>query len=101
MEFIENKVGTEYDIKIKGRFTFVDHLSFRNVITSVSEGKATRISLDFAEVDFIDSAALGILLLLRDECNKHNTSLALCRPNGQVKKMFEISKFYELFSVMN
>jgi len=43
-------------------------------------------------VDFIDSAALGMLFCAHDEAAKHQKSLEVKEAVGQVKKMFELAK---------
>jgi anti-anti-sigma factor len=61
--------------------------------------KVKNLSLDFADVTFIDSTGMGMLLLLRDECQLHNAVLSIQSPQGQVQKIFAISKFDRLFSI--
>ena len=58
-----------------------------------------RLCIELSQVEFVDSAALGILLLARDEAEKSSTKLVLKSPQGQVKRMFEISKFHDLFNI--
>ena len=52
-----------------------------------------------AQVNFVDSAALGMLLLARDEAEKYRKQLVLRGAAGQVKKMFDMARFNMLFSL--
>ena len=40
-----------------------------------------------------------MLLLARDEAKRNDRELILKRPNGQVKRMFGVTKFNTLFNV--
>lgn len=99
MEYTKIIKGDCCEIAVKGRFTFSDHKEFKNILGLLADNTIKSIVLHFNGVEFIDSAALGILLLARDESLKNAKSLIITNPVGQVKKMFEISKFYELFMI--
>lgn len=82
-----------------GKFTFVDNAAFRSVLKLFDDEKVRCLVLDLGGVEFVDSAALGMLLIARDESSRTGKALILRHPAGQVKKIFEISKFYDLFSI--
>lgn len=86
-------------IKLTGQFTFSDTHKFKNILDMLNEYKPKSMSLDFSDVTFIDSSCMGMLLLLRDECLSRNVSLNIESPQGQVEKIFHISKFHQLFSI--
>jgi len=85
--------------EIQGELTFTDHSSFKQLVGTLFEGKASPIVLDLSKLEFIDSAGLGMLLLVRDEVNKSSKKLILRHPQGQVKRMFAVTKFETLFAV--
>ncbi len=95
MEYIYTENEETMELKLKGKFTFTDN----NTFLSFFEKNYNTIIIDLAEIDFIDSAALGVLLLTRDKCNKASIKLVLRNPVGQVQQMFKISKFNELFNI--
>jgi anti-anti-sigma factor len=57
------------------------------------------IVIDLAKVEFIDSAGLGMLLIARDEASKASRQLTLRGPQGQVKRMFAVTRFETLFAI--
>jgi len=59
------------------------------------------IFVDLADVEFIDSAGLGMLLLARDEISKKSSSLTLKSPQGQVQRMFSVARFEQMFDIDN
>jgi anti-anti-sigma factor len=99
MECYTDIVGGHLIARLSGQFIFTDHAKFKQVLTSVEDSKTSKVTIDFAGVEFIDSAGLGMLLLLRDTCEKQKKSLTLTHPKGQVKKVFNISKFEHLFTL--
>ena len=100
MEYTKELNGNICKIKMMGKFTFADHMEFKNILSDINEKEITGVDLDISEVEFVDSAALGLLLLIRDETEKKSLTLTLFKPQGQVQKMFKISRFYELFHVV-
>lgn len=91
--------GDLLEVSLNGKFTFADNKTFNSFLEEIGRGKHKRVVINLAGVDFIDSAALGILLLTRDKCDKTATNLVVRNPKGQVKQMFEISRFSELFRI--
>ena len=86
-------------IDIDGSLTFEDHNAFRHMIEQVdSAGKGTCI-INMQRVSYLDSAALGMLLLLRERLNKRNVSIVLSKANGQVAKILTLSNFGQLFTI--
>ncbi len=89
--------GDSLELNLAGKFTFADNKVFNSILEEIQAYK--KIIIDLANVEFIDSAALGILLLVRDKCDKTSTNLLLRNPKGQVKQMFDISRFSDLFTI--
>lgn len=88
-----------YDVTMSGRFTFNDHPEFREILQQMTEPAIRQIVLHMSQVEFVDSAALGMLLLANDEAEKHQKRLVISGAKGQVKKMFDMAHFNTLFSM--
>lgn len=86
-------------VSISGEFTFIDHAAFKMIATRLLERQGKPIVIDLARLEFIDSAGLGMLLIVRDEADKAGRNLVLRSPCGQVKRMFDVTKFDTLFTV--
>jgi anti-anti-sigma factor len=86
-------------VPISGEFTFIDHPDFKVIATRLFEGQGKPIVIDLTRLEFIDSAGLGMLLIVRDEADKAGRDLVLRGPCGQVKRMFDVTKFNILFTV--
>lgn len=87
-------------IRLNGRFDFNAHREFRDAVDlALKEGALNEVQVDLAGVDYLDSSALGMLLMLRDKARAagKNVSLANCR--GAVKQVIEIANFSKLFAI--
>jgi anti-anti-sigma factor len=100
MEFRHTTTGNSCVVSLTGKFTFTDHSIFKNIIDIIKGGQVKALTLDLSALDFIDSAALGMLLIARDESNKNGVTLTLSKPAGHIQKMFKVSKFDTLFTIV-
>ncbi len=88
-----------YEVSLSGKFTFTDHQNFRTLVTALSSGVITTMIIDLSNLEFVDSAALGMFLVAKEEAKKNNVALILQNPVGHVQKMFELSNFKSLFEI--
>ena len=86
MEFIEYREDERYEVRMRGRFTFADHASFLDVLEAIGSINVHEVKFNLARLDFIDSAAMGMLLLALEEANKGHKPILLVGAKGQVKK---------------
>lgn len=87
-------------LRPQGRFDFN---CFREFRTSYEEALAQNgvkyILVDLQQVQYIDSAALGILLLLRDKAAPLGIKVELANLQGTVKDVLEIANFHKVFTI--
>lgn len=70
MLIAQESSGDRATLKLSGRFDFHSHRDFRAAYEKILETGAVReIIIDFGEVDYLDSSALGMLLLLREKAD--------------------------------
>lgn len=91
--------GETCKVRIKDKFTLDDHTNFKAVFEELKKQHLQKVVVNFEDAQFIDSASLGMLLILRGECDRTGKTLLLQKPKGQIQKLFEISCCYELFSI--
>ena len=58
------------------------------------------IEVNFQKVDYLDSSALGMLLLLREKVESSGKSITLSGLQGTVKQVLEIANFQRLFKIV-
>ncbi len=90
--------GRELTIKVKGRFDFSAHQEFRNAYEHAPQHMDAFI-VDLRDATYLDSSALGMLLLLRDHAGGDKSHVRIVNCNPDVKKILTISNFEQLFTI--
>ena len=90
--------GQELTILIQGRFDFGAHQGFRNAYERVNS-TPQRYVVDLKDTTYLDSSALGMLLLLRDHAGGDSAQIRLLNCNPDVRKILAISNFEQLFKI--
>ncbi len=90
--------GNELTVQIEGRFDFSAHQEFRDAYEK-SEDSIQDYVIDMGKATYLDSSALGMLLLLRDHAGGDNAKVRITKCNADVKKILTISNFEQLFSI--
>jgi anti-anti-sigma factor len=98
---IESEVsldGKKLTIAIKGRFDFGSHQLFRDAYERFYKVPQVYI-VDLKETTYMDSSALGMLLLLRDHAGGDNSEVQVINSSSDVRKILAISNFDKLFDI--
>ena len=90
--------GNQLTIAIKGRFDFAKHQDFRAAYEK-NDPIPESIVVDLKEATYIDSSALGMLLLLRDHAGGDDAEIQVVNSNNDVRKTLAISNFDKLFDI--
>jgi len=94
-----SKDGKEVTIFVRGRFDFNAQQEFRNAYRYQDERRdCYRVNLSRAE--YMDSSALGMLLLMRDFVDKIKSKLLIEQPSAQIKLILETAHFDKLFDIL-
>jgi len=98
---IETKLDTAnktLTLVISGRFDFGIHQDFRKATELAASGVNT-IIVDMGRVDYLDSSALGMLLVLRDKVGESKSAVRIKGAKPDVKKILKIANFDKLFTL--
>lgn len=85
-------------IRVSGRFDFGVHQDFRKATELVTQEIKT-IVVDMANTDYVDSSALGMLLVLRDKVGDNKSAVLIKSAKPDVRKILEIANFDKLFTL--
>lgn len=87
-------------ISLSGRFDFNVHRDFKRCSeAALQDGAGRAIEVDLGAVEYLDSSALGMLLLLREQAEVKRRSVALVNCRGPVKQILEVANFGRLFTI--
>lgn len=90
--------GRKLTIHIDGRFDFACHQAFRDAYEKPPR-PADEFVIDLGKTTYLDSSALGMLLLLRDYAGGDNAKIRLDNASSDVRKILAISNFTQLFDI--
>ena len=97
---IENR-GNEAVIHLAGQFDMTTHAAFNRAYAPLlDKGSVRSLFLNFSAVEYIDSTALGMLLLLKRKAEKTNTSISLSGCQNHVKQVLSIANFHKKFKIV-
>ncbi len=98
MQITINEVGQTATLKLEGRFDFNASREFRDSYERIlSKREMDSIDVDLSAVNYLDSSALGMLLLLREKAEPTGVKLALVNSRGAVRQILEVANFHKLF----
>ena len=90
--------NSEANFAINGRFDFEMHQEFRNAIRQAGTGLA-RYVIDMGAVEDMDSSALGMLLLLRENAGGDNANVQLVRCRPDIIDILKMANFQTIFDI--
>jgi anti-anti-sigma factor len=85
-------------ISIDGRFDFTFHREFRDSYTSCVQPGST-FTLKLGRTSYMDSSALGMILLLKDHADQLKGKVVISQPSATVSKILQIAQFHKLFTI--
>lgn len=87
-------------VKLQGRFDFSAHREFRTSCNScLDDGTVKEIDVDLGGVEYMDSSALGMLLMLKERADASAKRVVLSDCRGTVKQVLDIANFGKIFSI--
>lgn len=92
---------SETVINIKGRFNFEMHSQFRAAYQeeTADKNKGRKFIIDLTGTEYIDSSALGMLLLLREEAGTNESDIEISNARPEIRKILETANFQRLFKI--
>lgn len=100
MQITIDKKDNAARMRLNGRFDFNSHREFRTACDqALQDADNKEIEVDFSSVDYLDSSALGMLLLLREKASNVNVKVSLLNCKGIVQQVLEVANFQKLFTI--
>ncbi|HEX9082324.1 MAG TPA: STAS domain-containing protein [Holophagaceae bacterium] len=87
-------------LRMEGTFTFDAHGAFRDAtLDLLATEQLPAITLDLSGVSYMDSAALGMLLLVRERAEAKGMKVVLSRPSPTLMGILKVVQFGKLFEI--
>ena len=97
---IETTVNSAYTlVRLKGNFIFSERTAFKEVVDKASQAGCPRLIVDLHEVIFLDSAALGLLVLTHKRYTQEQRKFCLLKPTDQGLALLSIAGIQKIITV--
>lgn len=90
--------GNNVTISVTGKFDFQLYNDFRNAYSDTNGSDAEYI-VDFSKTEYLDSSALGMLLLLREYAGGDSSDITISYASGDVQEALDVANFKKLFKI--
>ncbi len=90
--------GKQVTISVSGKFDFQLYDEFRSSYVETL-GAGVKYVVDLAGTDYLDSSALGMLLLLREHAGGEGSKIEISNSSADVKKILDVANFGKLFEI--
>ena len=91
--------GMVVQINVSGRFDYRLSQEFRNAYRKIPDNDGITFNVDLSNASFIDSSALGMMLLLREYAKCKGGSVIIRSPTEQIDKILKVANFKQLFII--
>lgn len=92
-----DRQGSETVLHLTGDFTFSENKAFRGMIQDLEQGASSTVVVELSKVDNLDSAALSMLMLLKEKLT--GRTLILRRPPEKISRVLEVVAFDKIFKI--
>lgn len=91
--------GKVVQINIRGRFDYTLSQAFRNAYRQIPDQHGIAFHVNLSDADYMDSSALGMMLLLREHAKCRGGSVIIKNPSEPVNKILLVANFEHLFHI--
>jgi anti-anti-sigma factor len=90
--------GDKVTIAVTGKFDFQLYDEFRASYADTA-GNGVEYIVDLSATDYLDSSALGMLLLLREHAGGEASKIEITQASPEVRKILDVANFGKLFKL--
>ncbi|MEQ1532397.1 MAG: STAS domain-containing protein [Sideroxydans sp.] len=100
MQIHITNAGDKTVMNLSGRFDFNAHRVFKAAYDPIlGERNFKNLEIDLSDIEYLDSSALGMLMLLRERAMLIGITVVLAKPNKMVEQILDIANFKKLFTI--
>lgn len=86
-------------VKISGRFDFAVQNEFRDCYYNSSASENIEFILDMSGANYMDSSALGMLLMMREYLGGNAADISIINCSPDIKNILTVANFQSLFKM--
>ena len=100
MEYTLTTDNTRAIMKLWGRFDMKGRQEFFAALQQAKSENTKEIMIDLRKVTFIDSVAIGLLMVAHKQCQASSGVLSLCVSEGVVKQTLDFMNIPDIIPVV-
>lgn len=94
------EAGQTTELNLSGWFDFSSATKFRKAVRDCLKHEAMReLVIDFGRLEYLDSLAMGALMVCREQLQKEGKPLVLANCKGLVLEALQLANFHKLFTL--
>lgn len=101
MDLNVRKYNETYIIDISGEIDFYNSHEIRLLFSKMLSKDIRSFIINLENVEYIDSAGIGVLIFICEKIAKANFQLAITSVHGMVKNVIELTKLGSYFPIVN
>lgn len=91
---------SEKSLQVPERFDFSYHKEFTDQYQKILDGDGvSEIILDFSRVSYLDSSALGMMVLFQKKAKSSNINVRIRGAKASAREILQIANFDRLFEI--
>lgn len=88
-------------LKLEGSFTYTQRKLFQDTLKTLSAQHVDHIVIDLTQVPFLDSAALGLLMITHRQLVADKRKLSLAHPQATVRQIIELANLHKTIPLLD
>lgn len=86
-----------FSIRLPSQFDYSYHKTFNETCVSAVAGGHSEVELDFSRVEYLDSSALGMLVLLHKKAQEKGVKISITGAKGTAAEILSMANMQKLF----
>ncbi|HYH23244.1 MAG TPA: STAS domain-containing protein [Azospirillum sp.] len=100
MDFQARSTPEAIEARLTGRLEFTDHDRLREIVVLIEESRSQRFVIDLSKLEFIDSAGLGMLLILQEEAESRSIPMTVRGAQGDALRSIELARLGDILTII-
>ncbi|KGX90578.1 positive regulator of sigma-B activity [Pontibacillus halophilus JSM 076056 = DSM 19796] len=88
-------------VSLSGEIDAYTAPKLKETLLPLTKGENTVVTVDLAEVNYMDSTGLGVFISALKSTKETNSELKLINPNDRVMRLFEITGLTEIINIQD
>lgn len=99
MRISERKEPSGTILYLHDRFDFSARVPFKEAVEKAQNEQCVHLIVDLSGVTFMDSSALGLLVVTYQNFKRSNNKVSLLRPQGYVRQVLDLANIPNLMPI--